>query len=467
MQAVLLNTWQNLDGFSVAWNQDATRTTYESAISDATDAVPASEGPVALGRLRNLLDDAYQQFVYMGEDRDSYRHLPAVLNGPPNLKHYVSCYMAAVSMLTELTAWQKLAMFDYAHRSSQSSSRKISRAKLNGLWESITSWPMFPAVHARAIRKAIPVMAGPDSLMIHPQYIQPKSAPAQATPHMDRMPYTTWNDWVLSASTGYYTVNVLDDNSRTLFREPDTDDFFNEIIDFVDDVESVFLRRKTGMDNGIVEDIANIQALFRMLKLPQNLTRWEDIPAYAVDPGLHDQLYSRGLFGGTLNFGTTTIVHEQSRYYPYRDATRGYIEFRGIGSPTEDMFIGDVPYSAENNLNLPTHSPFYILGATSWPGKVVMENGASPDKSWYNMLPHATFYTQEDGWVSTFSQLGEQDFFRQHQYSKLVTAGAQYGHLLDIRVNDPVDYTVFVPVEDIAYNWLAKISQDLMIPFVG
>ena len=121
----------------------------------------------ALNRVDELWSAAYRQLVYMAESRDAYRHLPASLNEEHNFRYYIEMYMTAVSALTEWCAWNKLTQYDRGHREAGMASARISRGRINTLWQALTSYPMFPAFHQFAKYVVTPVTDVPSGAVLH------------------------------------------------------------------------------------------------------------------------------------------------------------------------------------------------------------------------------------------------------------------------------------------------------------
>ena len=393
-------------------------------------------------RVRELWDNAYEQLVYRAESAGSYRHEPASLNvGSVNVKDYCQLYMRAVALLTEITCWQKLAQFDRGHRTVASmQTARVPRSRVNTGWETVTSFPMFKGLHDFAIYAATPVMASPSGIVYHRGF--PKE---HDSPNLGQ----TWHYLAMPSASPVAPVNVS---------------YATNLMQDVELIVQVLNMLATGLTDENKANINSIQGLFRMSGLTMNPTRWEDINPLIMDEGLYDQRVQRGAYIGQFVRTGTDDQLCYPRVTGSSARTVNLVEQRGLGAPTQLIVSGmETPWGADYEV-VPVASDNIIYGAIQYN---TQGQGATPSAQ--RFFRSAAVYDPDGGWrlINTVPASGDIDGigepWKRHQY---VHRGGTGGGFEAFRVNDPVDWSFFMPAEDIGLHYLAWLSQTLGIPYV-
>ena len=415
---------------------------WDHVTADTTPSTSPYSRVPALERVSELWDDAYEQMVFLGEARDAYRHLPATLNDEKSFRDYVEIYMTALMILIDLISWQKLAVYDFAHRSVAQHANKISRGRVDGLLRNLTSHPMLPAFHALAVWMATPVTSGDEGIVYHPQFLARDSV----------LDY-----WGIALNNSRRQRNGVSING------PNTDSAWTDAVAMVEQLLMVLDRSSTGTSSNKITDVRSIQGLFRMLGIQPNLTTWRDLVPIREDMSGLDQLLYRGWIGGyDVITGGDKILG-----YPTETQFNGNIEMRGRGQPNPLVVAGMVNPVASSYARADEDVDGFTIGLQQFGGPASTSGTAGAHSGVYRKV---SSYNQEEGWYTGGTLLASGSTsvldapFLQHQYIRRLTDNSDTG--VDVRVNDMVDWQFFMPIENVGIHYLKFIGDALGVPYV-
>ena len=401
-------------------------------------------------RQTNLIwTQAYELLRELAQDRDKYRHLPGALNDDESVFWYVHTYLYARMLLNELTAWQWLTQGDHAHIQSGIAARKVSRGRVNGLWEDLSAINMFPGFVTLADALTKPITGYPEEVVYHPTFPIPHGLAEKLWGSGARAPYST--------------------PTRAGTPSPTSDDKYANMARTIELLIGALRRVNSAGFNllpGIKEDFRNIASILAMMSVPANIMSWSSFgPGIVTDHDALDSLLRRGMWVGV----DEVTGNDKWLIYPYFNQQSSMIEMRGAGqNPQDQMFTGlSQPLMALGDSgDHPSSDQLYLLGSV---GYGCSDNDSSPNST-ISKHRHILGFTQEDGWTAQATSfqgtaITQSSPLRQHQYS--VRGQVSPGDALDVRVNDPVEHSAFVPAEDIGYHFLGWLSQVLKLPFMA
>ena len=256
---------------------------YGRAASDvALGLVPA------LRQISRIWAQAYEMLRELAQDRDGYRHLPGTLNHDNAVELYVLAYMYARMLLVELTSWQKLSQYDDAHILAGIQARKVSRGRVNGLWESLSQYPIFPGFSSWADRLATPVSGNSEEPVYHPQFPVPLGLRDALGGVATNMPY-----------------EPPPRNSVTALN-PTTSGYYTNLVTTVETLLEYLSGHMAGMFVPAREDNRNLRSLLYMLSVPQAPQSWTGVTELDENPQKLDAILYRGAYigAGAATLGT-------------------------------------------------------------------------------------------------------------------------------------------------------------------
>lgn len=248
--------------------------------NDAAKLVVYQKCP-ALRGVAQLWSTAYERFRETAMDERDYRHLPETLTSGATVFDYVELYLATRLMLGELTTWQKMSQYDLAHSATNTHARKISRGRMEGLWEVLGSIPMFPGIVELADYWSKAVVGGHDSIVYHPTW-----------------PYgINYALWGLSIGSSSGNIKYYTESSDEVV-SVDGDGKYTNMADTVEVLLEALLNQGSAADTR-KEDVLHIKNLFRLgLSLPKHPMSWNDWNPIHEDKGLLDTMLYRGMYVG-------------------------------------------------------------------------------------------------------------------------------------------------------------------------
>lgn len=405
----------------------------------------------ALRGVDQIWDNCYARLRDRAMDERDYRHLPESLNRLSYPFDFIQAYMSTRMMLGELTSWMKMSQFDTAHVLTNQHARKISRGRVEGMWESVGSVPMFPGIVELADFWSKPVVGDHDSIVYHPTW-----------------PYSVDHQlWGLTVGTAAgnltYTTEASDEVTTV-----DADAKFTNMANTIDLLIGVLIGQ-TGTDNDKA-DFVHLSNLLRLgIGLPSHPMSFNEWSPVIQDKSLIDQYLYRGMHVGVDD---VTGATEDLQYYPWANHFANHVEQRGMGSPNGMAVAGllqpQVVLKDYVAADVDEDELVALLGAHHY-GHIT--SGTTPtsfnDKT--GSVRVLEVYSDEDGWGEIISSLDARadshgDIIRRHQYSEVQNLAANTGLTMDMGVNDVVDYSFYEPIAEVGRHYLAWLSQTLGLP---
>jgi hypothetical protein len=317
---------------------------------------------------------------------------------------------------------------------------------------------MFPGLVQLADLKARAVIESPTGIVYHSQWPFPSNHYWWGL---------TWDNPQLSAPVaGQISYGTWD---RGTSWDPSSVFTYQRIASTVETILDVLNRTHPDMSDNDRSDVQNIQTLFRMLELPQAPMNWNNWVPTMLDFGMVDTLLYRGAWVGVDN---TSLLGDNVLVYPRIDDLSGLVEVRGRGTPNPLTVAGLMnPLTViRDAANWNVSSGYFFIGAVGYNQLNQANYAADVNKSENGLHRLIRKFTQEDGWTNATSSyravaVQQTDPLRHHQYS--VRGQVDVDTIVDVDVNDSVDYSFYVPVEDVGYHYLAWLSQTLGLPYLG
>jgi hypothetical protein len=306
---------------------------------------------------------------------------------------------------------------------------------------------MFPGFVGLIDRISKPILGTASEVVYHPAFPVPHGLVAALGVSVLRFPYSIPN--------------------RAGLTLPDVAARYTNMATTVENLVLSLQRLATGMSSDLKSDFRNIESIMDMLGIPQPTpVKWSSYQPTIQSQVILDVLTRRGMWVGADDVTGT----DKYLMFPWLDDMSGMVEVRGYGdAPPDDVFIGGLgPLSVlSDKADTDISSTLYLLGICGYGVSAHATVASGSEVSKHRAIAG---FSQEDGWAQVSSSYAlnsniQRSPLRNHQYSYAGQLSSTA--TVDMRVNDTVGYSGYVPVEDVGYHFLAWLSQTMNLPFLS
>jgi hypothetical protein len=435
---------------------------------------PKADGDYfSLAGIKDIWTNAYTYWKEKKEQEANSQYSFEAMTNVIVIRLYISAYMSGLALLQEIVNWQSLEFRDDAHRVAAAHANKLSRSRLNGAIQRITSFPMWKQFHDLALYHARPAYSMMNNVIAH-HYIVP-----------DPQIYLGTN-----TKLGFARKPAL--HAPT----PDADAFFTNALSDAELCIEVLTGTMAALSNADKLDILKLRLIMRAMDISTNPTSYDDLKDQIHGEDEYAERLYHGYIGIKLN---TTSVTDTIFGFPVLGGRLGdtppdKVLLRGPGSQPNDMVwqglhkvwtAARTSASDTDAIGDTTDTHDVDDGQTFLLGMVAPAGAGAPytiDKQMCGIS--AIRYNEQGGavkWGSTESGLtlaGAADGFpykqsatglrlHDHAFAGLDQARQSNFAGREDRWFSPAGHYGWVNPDDLLTNHLIWLSQTLDVPYLG
>lgn len=278
---------------------------------------PKADGDYfSLAGIKDIWTNAYTYWKEKKEQEANSQYSFEAMTNVIVIRLYISAYMSGLALLQEIVNWQSLEFRDDAHRVAAAHANKLSRSRLNGAIQRITSFPMWKEFHDLALFHARPAYSDVLNVIAH-HYIVP-----------DPQLYLS-----SEANLGFARKPAV--NVPT----PDADAYFTNALADAELCIAVLTATHAALSDADKLDVLKLRLIMRAMDISTNPTSYDDMKDKMND---HDE-YCRRLYHGMIGIKiSVSSATDEIFYWPVLDASLGdtppdKVLIRGPGDTPSDM----------------------------------------------------------------------------------------------------------------------------------